>query len=92
MFSMHFDASNTRVPTVHPRLASAAKNCQPGSNFEAALKSYGALDVCAVLGTERRLDVRETTCDTPKGVDGVNNARHRHLPAGRARLTESATS
>jgi hypothetical protein len=33
------------------RLASAAKYRQPGGNFEAALKSYGALDVCAVLGT-----------------------------------------
>jgi hypothetical protein len=38
-------------------LASAAKNCQPGGNFEATLKCYGALDVYAVLGTERRLDV-----------------------------------
>jgi hypothetical protein len=40
-----------------PCFASAAKNCQPGGNFEATLKSYDALDVCAVLGTERRLDV-----------------------------------
>jgi len=38
-------------------LACAAKNCQPCGNFQATLKSYGALDVCAVLGTERRLDV-----------------------------------
>lgn len=37
--------------------ASAAKYRQPGGNFEATLKSYGALDVCAVIGTERRLDV-----------------------------------
>jgi hypothetical protein len=40
-----------------PDLASAAKYRQPGGNFEATLKSYGALDVCAVLGTERCLDV-----------------------------------
>jgi len=40
-----------------PCLASAAKNRQPGGSFEATLKSYDALDVCAVLGTERRLDV-----------------------------------
>jgi hypothetical protein len=38
-------------------LAPAAKNRQPGGNFEAALKPYDALDVCAVLGSERRLDV-----------------------------------
>jgi hypothetical protein len=38
-------------------LASAAEYRQPGGDFEATLKSYGALDVCAVLGTERRLDV-----------------------------------
>jgi hypothetical protein len=38
-------------------LASAAEYRQSGGNFEAALKSYGALDVCAVLRTERRLDV-----------------------------------
>jgi hypothetical protein len=38
-------------------LASAAEYRQPGGNFEAALKSYGALDVCAVLRTERRLDI-----------------------------------
>jgi hypothetical protein len=37
-------------------LASAAEDCQPRGHFEAPLKSYGALDVCAVLGTERRLD------------------------------------
>jgi hypothetical protein len=33
-------------------LASAAENRQAGGNFEATLKSYDALDVCAVLGTE----------------------------------------
>jgi hypothetical protein len=37
--------------------ASAANYRQPGGNFEPTLKSYGALDVCAVLGTERRLDI-----------------------------------
>jgi hypothetical protein len=33
-------------------LASAAEDCQPGGDFEVAMNSYGALDVCAVLGTE----------------------------------------
>jgi hypothetical protein len=40
-----------------PCLAPAAEDRQPGGNFEATLKPYDALDVCAVLGTERRLDV-----------------------------------
>ena len=57
MFSMHFDANSAAVPTVHPSLASAAEDCQPGGDFEATLKTYGALDVCAVLGAERRFDV-----------------------------------
>ena len=39
------------------RLASAGKNRQPGCEFEGPLKSYGALDVCAVRGTKRRLDI-----------------------------------
>jgi hypothetical protein len=38
-------------------LAPAAKNRQPGGNFEATLKPYDALYISAVLGTERRLDV-----------------------------------
>jgi hypothetical protein len=40
-----------------PGLASAAKDRQPADSFEATLKSNGALDVCTVLGAERRLDV-----------------------------------
>jgi len=38
-------------------LALGAKDGQPGGGFETTLKSYGALDVCAVVATERRLDV-----------------------------------
>jgi hypothetical protein len=38
-------------------LASATEDRQPGGDFEATLKTYDALDVCAVLGTQRRLDV-----------------------------------
>jgi hypothetical protein len=38
-------------------LASAAEDRQPGGGFEATLKTYDALDVCAILGAQRRLDV-----------------------------------
>jgi hypothetical protein len=38
-------------------LAFAAPNCEPGGDFEAPLKSDGALDVCAIFGSQRRLDV-----------------------------------
>jgi hypothetical protein len=38
-------------------LTSAAKYRQPRGNFEAKLKSDSPLDVGAVIGTERRLDV-----------------------------------
>jgi hypothetical protein len=38
-------------------LASAGPDRQPGGNFEATLKTYDALDVCAVLGAQRPLDI-----------------------------------
>jgi hypothetical protein len=38
-------------------LAPAAENRQSGGGFKAPLKSDDALDVCAVLGTERCLDI-----------------------------------
>jgi hypothetical protein len=38
-------------------LALTGENRQPGGSFEATLKPYDALDIGAVLGTERRLDV-----------------------------------
>ena len=57
MFSMHFAASSPSVPDRPAGLASAAEDRQPGGDFEATLKTYDTLDVCAVLGAERRLDV-----------------------------------
>ena len=38
-------------------LAPATPDCQPGGDFEATLKTYDALDIGAVLGAQRRLDV-----------------------------------
>ena len=38
------------MPTVHPVLPLLAKYVSRVANFEATLKSYGALDVCAVPG------------------------------------------
>ena len=65
---MHFEVNSAAVPTAHPRLLLLPKMVSradmgyapatvPGGDFEASLETYGALDVCAVLGAERRLDI-----------------------------------
>jgi hypothetical protein len=37
--------------------APAAPNCQAGGDFQATLKTYDALDVCAIVGAERPFDI-----------------------------------
>ena len=52
-----FGGEQRRRADSPPDFAPAAENGQPGGDFEASLKTYDALDVCAVLGAERRLNI-----------------------------------
>ena len=51
-------------------LAPAGPNRQPGGDFKATLKTYDALDVCAVVGAERLLDITTDLIQRrPEGLD-----------------------